>query len=458
MFEVRIPFNFQAEVRWVFAFIFEEILGLDYRLVASAQAGYCVSLNGKRLDLPDTFFVVASTAWLKAESVPSARLAYFDVSSLGLHVPKVIEPLPILFGTQGLVLSQNSVTCNLDIIGSIFFMLSAYQEVAIPDRDRHDRFPASESVAQKNSFLYRPIVDEYVELLWACMKYLWPQLVRKSRQGGIFVTCDVDSPFDSAANNARRLVHSLGGDLLKRRNMHLALRRMRNVLASRSGDYRFDPCYTFDWYLETCERYGRQASFYFIPDHPAGALDCCYELTEPRIQALIRKVSDRGHEVGVHSSYNSYQDATQIVKERRRMISACKQAGADARAHGNRQHFLRWDTMQTPDHLETAGFKYDTTGAFADAPGFRYGTSRSFAMWSWRNRAPLKIKQRPLVVMECTVIAERYLGLGYTDEALDLMLMLKGRAIKYGGDFTLLWHNDHLLTRQDREYFVQIIG
>ena len=53
-------------------------------------------------------------------------------------------------------------------------------------------------------------------------------------------------------------------------------------------------------------------------------------------------------------------------------------------------------------------------------------------------RCPLSLRERSLIVMECSVIAERYLGLGYTDAALDLMLALKARALRYGGDFTLL--------------------
>ena len=48
------------------------------------------------------------------------------------------------------------------------------------------------------------------------------------------------------------------------------------------------------------------------------------------------------------------------------------------------------------------------------------------------------MSERPLIVMECSVIAECYLGLGYTDQALDLMLTLKARALRHGGDFTLL--------------------
>ena len=125
---------------------------------------------------------------------------------------------------------------------------------------------------------------------------------------------------------------------------------------------------------------------------------------------------------------------------------------------GNRQHYLRWDVFQTADHLETAGYEYDSTGAFADRPGFRYGTSQPFTMWSWKKQGSLTLKQRPLILMECSVIDERYMGLGYSEEARLLMLSLKKNALAYGGDFTILWHNSHLSTSLDKKFFTELLS
>ena len=55
--------------------------------------------------------------------------------------------------------------------------------------------------------------------------------------------------------------------------------------------------------------------------------------------------------------------------------------------------------------------------------------------------------------MECSVISDRYMGLGYSEEAFDLMLRLKERALRFGGDFTFLWHNSHFLNPEDWEFF-----
>ncbi|MEO9119802.1 MAG: MarR family transcriptional regulator, partial [Solirubrobacteraceae bacterium] len=173
---------------------------------------------------------------------------------------------------------------------------------------------------------------------------------------------------------------------------------------------------------------------------------------------LMRAIATRGHELGVHGSYNSFRDADRIRLERRRMIRACDQAGIDPQVAGNRQHYLRWDSNETPDHLASAGVDYDTTGSFADAPGFRYGTSWPFTMWGWQSYGPLTLRQRPLMLMECSVVADRYLGLGYSAAAMDKILDIKEAAMKCGGDFVLLWHNSHFLRPEDREFFRAAIG
>jgi hypothetical protein len=78
-------------------------------------------------------------------------------------------------------------------------------------------------------------------------------------------------------------------------------------------------------------------------------------------------------------------------------------------------------------------------------------------MWSWQRHAPLGLRQRPLILMEGSVLGDAYLGLGHSRAAMDLMQQLKSRALKYGGDFTLLWHNSSLLTKADRAFFQEII-
>jgi hypothetical protein len=76
------------------------------------------------------------------------------------------------------------------------------------------------------------------------------------------------------------------------------------------------------------------------------------------------------------------------------------------------------------------------------APAARIGTKA--LLDDLQQRRPLRLRERPLIVMECSVIAERSLGLGYSDEALALMQRYRDTCRRFSGDFTLLWHNSHL--------------
>lgn len=449
---LTVPEDSLTALSWVSEFVFGQVLGLQIPVHGGAEGTISLEGEGRALQTPSFFPTAKNGSILKTVELPKVPLPTWE-----LEAPVAAKGLPILFGSPDMAVHEDVIRCEADILGAIFFMLSRFEEVVLPDRDEHDRFPATASLAYRGGFLYRPLADEYVELLWHLMQRLWPRLQRRRREGRIQVSCDVDQPFDRAGTSVRRLCRSLGGDLVKRRDLILASRRVRNFFAHRKGDFRFDPYHTFDWYMDMCEKNGRRAAFYFISDHSAGAIDGTYSITEPRVLDLIRKLAGRGHELGVHGSYNTFRNGAQINKERRRMIEACEMASVQAEIVGNRQHYLRWDTAETPDHLDSAGFGYDTTGSFADRPGFRYGTSQPFRMWSWRKEAPLHLRQKPLVLMECSVIADNYLALGYGDETRDLMLMLKRRALRYGGDFNLLWHNSHLLTGADRDLFCELI-
>jgi hypothetical protein len=52
-------------------------------------------------------------------------------------------------------------------------MLTRYEEVVKSDRDEHDRYLATASLDYQEGFLERPIFNEYLEILWACIKRLW---------------------------------------------------------------------------------------------------------------------------------------------------------------------------------------------------------------------------------------------------------------------------------------------
>jgi hypothetical protein len=74
------------------------------------------------------------------------------------------------------------------------------------------------------------------------------------------------------------------------------------------------------------------------------------------------------------------------------------------------------------------------------------------------DRKQLNVMQRPLIVMEYTVIGEPYEGLGTGKAAMDRISGLKEICKKYDGDFSLLWHNSYFLNAGFKNLYLAAIS
>jgi len=495
--EIVVPAACRQPAQWVLRWIFDEVLGVPARFVEHAeqqiggkQAGgkagdpFACRWRGRTLTLENDFFRRHQDLWQQ----PAALLLdpprqWINVRAM-LDVQLEDAAIPVLWGAPGLVHTPRGAHLKLDVIGAIFFLLSRYEEVLSPARDQYDRFPAAASLAVQRGFLQRPLVDEYIEILWAALRCVWPGLTRRQAGGAMRVSCDVDEPYERWIRNPWLLAQGVAGALLRKRSVAGATARLKNAWQSRRGDYRHDPHWTFDWYMTQLEACGTRGAFYFIATPGRTRYDCAYALEEPRMQALLAQIAARGHEIGLHGSFHTWRDGAQLARERQRLVAAraCARAGAgtgtsggtrasvgagtaagivlataaadNTQVRGNRQHYLRWDAAITPDLLEQAGFDYDATGGFPYDPGFRYGTAREFPMWGWKKQGPLRLRQRPLMLMESAVLDDS--ARADPESALDTMARLKHTALRYG-DFNLLWHNSRFTERGDRVLFRKIL-
>ena len=93
--------------------------------------------------------------------------------------------------------------------------------------------------------------------------------------------------------------------------------------------------------------------------------------TQP-VKEAIKRLAEQGSEIGVHGSYNSFNNLALLQSEKRTLkgITGLESVGI-------RQHYLNYDNSLTPLlHLQ-AGFKYDSSvGLKPDyGVGFKRGTS-----------------------------------------------------------------------------------
>lgn len=456
MLVVHLPDNCRLERRWICSVLLGEFLGLVHDLQFDGERSVRIHAAGKTLEISDHFFSGAKDRWLCNESQPAEPLQRWTVADSGLDPALAFASVPVLFGAGGFTIdSVTKAVLELDVFGAAFFMLSRYEEAFSKQRDNHDRFPASACLAYREEFLDRPLIDEYVEILWAAMQRLWPQLHRKPRQFKTVVTCDVDHPYHPSAASIPRLIKRTAGEVMRMRTLASALSPYRNYISSKSGDWRNDPYYhTVDWMMDVNEQAGNTVSFYFIPEITDTQMDDTRPITDPAVTAMMKRISDRGHAIGIHPGYQTYQNEANFNSGLKKLQEVLSQQKIGQKIAGGRQHYLRW-SIQTPAIWDAAELEYDSTLSYVNRAGFRCGTCHEYTMFDLRRRKALKVRQRPLICMESSVI--NLMGYGLTDAALAEMEKLKTVSRKFNGNFILLWHNSFFPNEEARQIYRKII-
>lgn len=346
-----------------------------------------------------------------------------------------------------------------DILGLIYWMLARCEEVDPPPEllDNHQRFPATASHSFRHGYLDRPIVDEWIGILRQLISRLWPRLPLVQPRFEMVLSHDVDAPSAYAFGPKRSLIRSMAADLAKRRRVGEVLSAPWIRMRTRDQLHPADPFNTFDWLMETSESSGIRSAFYFMAGRTSARFDARYDLEHSAISSLIRRLHQRGHQIGLHPSYNTCSHPEILASEAQRVRQLCDEEGIQQDVWGGRMHYLRWQWPTTAYGWVKAGFHYDSTLGYADHPGFRCGTCHPYPMFDPVAMKALPLIQKPLVAMECSVISKRYLGLGYGAESLALFQRLKKRCQAVGGQFTLLWHNSHLTTVEDRHFYQVLV-
>lgn len=335
-------------------------------------------------------------------------------------------------------------------------MLTRYEEVVKSERDLHERFPAKASLAYQEGFLDRPIVNEYVELLWWALKKLWPSLRRRDRQFQMVLSHDVDWPLGMLNRTPTQVLKNTVGDMVVRRSPALAMRRFQSYIQIRRGNIDQDINNTFDFIMDLSEKHNLRSSFYFIAERSAGVIDGNYSLEHPWIKALMRRMHDRGHILGLHPSYHTFRSRKRIKQEFDKLLQSAEGVGIQQQTWGGRQHYLRWEAPTTWQVWEDSGLSYDSSLGFADHAGFRCGTCYPYRVFNLQNRQALRLLERPLIIMECSLLSSAYMGLSH-EKAWEEMRKLRDRCRLFSGEFTLLWHNSHLIVPQDGELYRRFV-
>lgn len=332
-----------------------------------------------------------------AVHVNSCGLSFTDAHAFEPRQLREADGLPLLAWDETPPDVQRTVVGGLeftsDIVFTSFWLLTGARERCYR-RDARDNFHLDGSFLLQNDLLRRPLVSLYSDCLRRHFAALGkPPLplpwTRGGAQAAFAFSHDVDYP---EMIRAIEFLRVLAGRTHAPRGMAGA------VLAGKNHFWKFA-----EW-MEFARRFGTQPAFYFsarkgsLAQYATGTPDCFYDIGSPRFGELFAQLRDAGCEVGLHASYNAYQDASQLRREKESLERA-----AGTSVEGGRHHYWRLNPQaphETLAHHAAMGMQYDSSLAFEFYPGFRRGTCHPFRPFHRGERRELDLIELPPAWMD----------------------------------------------------------
>jgi len=207
-----------------------------------------------------------------------------------------------------------------------------------------------------------------------------------------------------------------------------------------------DPYHRWEDWMEVEDSVGAKSTFFILPEKtgkrhvtdPEYRYDdeVLFEGERRKLSEVLEEVSDRGWEVGLHSSWYSYDDPDEMRYQKEQVEEAVGEEVVSVR-----QHWLHHDIRKTPRVQREAGLRYDSTLGPKGDVGFRFGTSFPWNLYDLESQEELDIVEVPLVIQDTALFDEKYGGMG-EKEAFETVKKLTEEVKSTGGVLTLNWHNN----------------
>ena len=317
---------------------------------------------------------------------------------------------------------------EFDPFAAIFYLVTRYEEYLPFAHDVYHRFPASESIALKEGFLHKPVVNIWARELAAMIENRFRGFRFSGGKYQFVTTVDVDNAYEYLEKGLMRTLGAYARSMVTLNGKDLNL-RTKTLLG-----LRHDAFDTFDHQLEIQHKYNLEAIYFFlVADY--GHNDKNVAITSKKFQSLIKGVGDYAA-VGIHPSFNSNYEKDKLKVEINRLSKVIHK---DIRQ--SRQHFLKLTFPQTYRTLLEMGITDDYTMGYASELGFRAGICSPFNFYDLELELETNLTVHPFSVMEVTL---RFYKNVDPQNAMEHIKPIIDEIKAVGGTYMSLWHNDSL--------------
>lgn len=442
---VKIPDGFSSERKYLINTVFHEFLGIPVEIRTGSYQGYEIVLqNGNKLLVEDHFFseFTDGLEYLKEKNLPEGVFCLRNQFT-------VEQDLPVFYGKPEISITDGenkSILCRADLFADIFLMLSRWEEYVIQKKDQAGRFAEEKSFLVMHGIQRRPVVNESAGMIWNMLLFLGYSGGPRQRSFEPVLTHDVDEIIRN--KSYFRLLRIIAGDLVLRRKPAMIFDSIRTFFKYKMG-LAPDPYDTFDFLMDESEGINTKSCFYFLSQKSGSAnssrqkySDFRYDISGPEAVRIVKNIIARGHTIGVHGSFNAFDDSDILSEE----INNLKELATEVT--DCRMHYLKFTPSVTWRIEDKNKILCDSTLGFSGNIGFRCGTCFSFPVFDFLMRRQLSLIEMPLTVMDTALLELKR----DPEESYLLITSLVDVVRKYNGKFVLLWHNSSLNSHEWKSF------
>jgi hypothetical protein len=191
------------------------------------------------------------------------------------------------------------------------------------------------------------------------------------------------------------------------------------------------PSWNLDEYCAIENSVGARSTYFMLAEPDEETCRKC-PIRLPLLKKAAFFVAENNHEIALHGSCRSFDDADQVAAEKKTLDRAL-----GTQTKGVRQHLLKMKPPVTWINQQKVSLIYDASFGFNQLVGYRAGTCFPFNPWDGSNNKKLDILEIPLILQDRAILGE---GNHWTKKSWNICKKLVDTTYRYNGVFTALWH------------------
>ena len=403
-----------SRLRYTVDVVFQQILGINAILTNQNKdlKGVVINYSNEIID--------AKSFQIKPEGLHSSRAIYNQVDNVIKDKRDLIRFFP------------NQDHFGFDIFSAVFFLVSRMEEYQSKDLDSHLRFKYTNSILFKYGVLDSPIIDVWSFNLLSSLNDFFKVKILCSRNFNQFLTVDVDNAYAYKHKGVLRTIGASAKSLMKL-DFTVFLERFRVLF-----DLQKDPYDNYDYLKQFIEKENISLAMFLLLGNYA-KFDKNLSANNESFISLIKQLS-RFSTIGIHPSYDSYNDFNKMDLEITRLKSILS-----SKVNHSRNHFLRFKYPETFQHLLSLGISNDYSMGYADVPGFRAGSCTPFYFYDLSEDKKTDLLIIPFAYMDGAF--RDYMNYSVEKAKLQITKLINNvKSVE--GSFVSVWHNESLSDQQ----------